>query len=78
MLLNALCGVCLLSQMRNDSALIETPLQANTVADVEVNIGLLQPPVKDCEGQKKRLSLRRASIWVDLACLGLLGLEQAD
>jgi hypothetical protein len=43
--------------MRNDSALIETPLQVNTVADVEVNSGLLQPPVKGYESTKKETLL---------------------
>jgi len=64
MLLDACCGGALRPQMRNVSALIETPLQVNTVADVEVNSELLQTPAKGYEGLKKEALLAESLDWV--------------
>jgi len=54
--------------MRNDLALIETPLQVNTVADVEVNSGLLQSTEKGYESLKKEALLAESLDWVKSTC----------
>ena len=68
MILEACCGGGLRPQMRNDLALIETPLQVNTVTDVEVNSELLQSPEKGYEGLKKEALLAESLDWVKSTC----------